>query len=222
MTKNHPPYKLKMMEHYSSTSSGINIQKYWVLYSIIVINVIIWVLLQFPSATNSQNPTIGDVIFFEGAKINSQIQLGEWWRFLTAGFLHIDALHIFSNMYSLYALWILGQRVLKQFTVMTIYLVSIIGGGLLSFLFSTSISIGASGGVFGLFGLAVLIAFKYNQREMLSNLGQVLLINVVIGIIGSKYIDNWAHFGGFITGLILSFLVTLAIKPQLTNPNNIV
>jgi rhomboid protease GluP len=196
------------MEHYFDR---FELKKQWVLYSIIAINVILWVLLQFPSKPGAETYTLSDQILFEGAKINSQIQIGEWWRLLTAGFLHKDALHIFSNMYSLYMLWQLGQRFLDHYKIAAIYLVSIVGGSLISFLFSPSYSIGASGGVFGLFGLAVILAIKLKHNSLLTNLGQVLLINVVIGLIGSSYIDNWAHLGGFVTGTVLSLLATLAI-----------
>jgi rhomboid protease GluP len=188
-----------------------------ILYGIIAINVVIWLLLQFPSAAGTEGYTISDRIFFEGAKINSQIRLGEVWRLLTAGFLHQEVFHIFSNMYSLYVLWQLLMKFVKPLPLLGVYLGAIIGGTTASYFLSSSISIGASGGVFGLLGLALVVAYRLNQWNMMKSLAQVVMINAVIGILGSRFIDNWAHLGGFVSGIALGWIATLAIKQQLTN-----
>ena len=90
-----------------------------------------------------------------------------------------------------------------------IYLFSAIGGSLLSYIFSpSSLSIGASGAIFGLFGAMVVFVLKYNDRipkKVLNNLFGVIILNLLIGF-NLQGIDNFAHIGGLLVGALVAFL----------------
>ena len=128
---------------------------------------------------------------------------GDWWRLITATFLHGSLLHLGFNML---ALWILGTQVenyLGSKKFLLLYFVSAIGGSLASFYFSppATFSIGASGAIFGLMGAFIVIGKKL--RADVSQIMVLLLINVVLGFTVSG-IDWRAHLGGLVAGVVFT------------------
>lgn len=131
------------------------------------------------------------------------------YRFITSTFLHGSILHLLCNMY---ALFILGTQVetflgKKKFTI--IYLISAITGSLLSFVFTNSLSVGASGAIFGLMGS--LLYFGYHYRLYIGSaiknqIIPLLIINLFLGFTFSN-IDNAAHIGGLVGGYLATMLV---------------
>lgn len=124
---------------------------------------------------------------------------GEWWRLLTAAFLHGSWLHIAFNMYVLFVLGPTLERVLGHVRFTVLYVVAALGGSVASYAFSDprTVSVGASGAIFGLMG-ALIVA----GRRMRWDITQVLIllgINVVIGFL-SPEVDWRAHFGGLVVG----------------------
>jgi membrane associated rhomboid family serine protease len=124
---------------------------------------------------------------------------GEWWRLLTAAFLHGSWLHIAFNMYVLFVLGPTLERVLGHVRFTVLYLVAALGGSVASYTFSDprTVSVGASGAIFGLMG-ALLVA----GRRLRWDLTQVLIllgVNVVIGFL-SPDVDWRAHLGGLVVG----------------------
>ncbi|MGA1592862.1 MAG: rhomboid family intramembrane serine protease [Candidatus Nanopelagicales bacterium] len=131
---------------------------------------------------------------------------GDWWRLITATFLHGSLIHLGFNML---ALWILGtqiERFIGSSKFLVLYFASALGGSLFSFYFSppTTFSIGASGAVFGLMGAFVVIGKKVNAD--VSQILVLLFINLVLGFTLSG-IDWRAHLGGLITGVIVTRLL---------------
>lgn len=132
---------------------------------------------------------------------------GELWRLLTAGMLHVGFYHFWVNFGSL--MW-LGQMI-EAFThrayLPIVFLTAVLSGSLCSLLFlPTSTSVGASGGLMGLIGFLVIVGRR--QKSLLpTNFYRALWLNIglvtVVGIIGSKFIDNAAHLGGLLGGLLL-------------------
>jgi rhomboid protease GluP len=128
---------------------------------------------------------------------------GDWWRLITATFLHGSLLHLGFNML---ALWILGTQIesyLGSKNFLLLYFVSAIGGSLASFYFSppATFSIGASGAIFGLMGAFIVIGKKL--RADVSQIMILLLINVVLGFTVSG-IDWRAHLGGLVAGAVFT------------------
>src|SRR5699024_6687212 len=97
------------------------------------------------------------------AKYSRDMIEGEWWRAYTTRFLHNGDLCVFINMFALYFLGVLLERIYVTKRFIVIYILSGIGGSLTSFAFSTSISAGASGALFGLFGALLFFGVIYKN-----------------------------------------------------------
>lgn len=134
---------------------------------------------------------------------------GEWYRMLTSVFLHGSLLHLGFNMYVLYVLGPPLERLLGHARFLVLYLVAGFGGAVASFVFSDlrTVSVGASGAIFGLMGALVVAG-----RHLKADITQVLIligINVAIGFIAPG-IDWRAHLGGLVTGAAVAFVFSKA------------
>lgn len=159
---------------------------------------------------NILNTVKNSVLISMGAKYLPLIQQGEFWRVLTCAFLHSNFIHISCNMYMLY---VLGPQVEKIYGVVnyiSIYLISAVISTLFSiFINPNSISVGASGAIFGLMGMLLSFAIvKRNKinKEYISGLIKTIFLNLFIGLVVIN-IDNAAHLGGLVSGVILSYIV---------------
>lgn len=137
--------------------------------------------------------------------------LGERWRIFTAAFLHGNLIHFVLNAS---ALWYLGRRVeilARWPQLATVFFLSILGAGWATVsLMPTQTSVGISGAICGLLGF--LLVFETLHRRLVPRparrrLAAILISLVVIGILGFRFIDNAAHFGGLATGAAYAFLV---------------
>ncbi|WJX14574.1 tubulin folding cofactor A [Trifolium repens] len=147
---------------------------------------------------------------------NNVVHQHQGWRLFTSFWLHAGIIHLVSNMVSLV---FIGIRLEQQFGFLRIgliYLLSGFGGSVLSSLFiRNSISVGASGALFGLLGamLSELLTnwTIYSNKVMaLFTLLIIIVINLAIGIL--PHVDNFAHIGGFVVGFLLGFI--LLPRPQ--------
>ena len=150
------------------------------------------------------------------------VQAGEYYRLITAAFLHGGVLHLFCNMYSLYVVGTQIETLLGKWKFLVIYLISAITASLLSGVLGTSLSIGASGAIFGLLGALVYFGYHYRLylgNSLLYNIIPVILINLSIGFYISG-IDNYAHIGGLIGGIFSSMMVGIEGKTDKTDRIN--
>ncbi|KAJ3680800.1 hypothetical protein LUZ60_015289 [Juncus effusus] len=138
------------------------------------------------------------------------------WRLMSCVWLHAGVVHILANML---CLLLIGIRLEQEFgflKVGAVYVISGLGGSVLSALFiQSNISVGASGALFGLLGamLSELImnwTIYANKCAALMTLTFVIVLNLAIGIL--PHVDNFAHIGGFISGFLLGFV--FLIRPQ--------
>jgi len=135
----------------------------------------------------------------------------EWFRLLTSVFLHGSWLHLAFNMYVLYVLGPPLERLLGHARFLALFLIAGLGGAVASFTFSAinTVSVGASGAIFGLMGALVVAG-----RHLRTDVTQVLVligINVVIGFVAPG-IDWRAHLGGLVTGAAVAFVFSKAPK----------
>jgi membrane associated rhomboid family serine protease len=137
---------------------------------------------------------------------------GDWWRLMTAGFIHGGLIHLAFNMWCLLSLGQLSERLFGKLQTFFIYLLTGVGGALLSIAHNPRHQeVGASGAIFGIAG-ALLAGVKFGdlaisageKRAVASSMIFFIGVNFVLGagILGSN-IDNFCHLGGFITGLLL-------------------
>ncbi len=155
-----------------------------------------------------------------GANVGALTFSGEWWRLVTCVFVHGGIIHIAFNMWCLWNLGALCESLYGRWTYAAIYLICGVGASLASAAWHPYVpSVGASGAIFGLAG-ALIAAFKLGEfsvpRSALSgtlrSLGAFVVYNLIFGAI-IPGIDNTAHIGGLVTGLIVGALVAL-IAPQ--------
>lgn len=137
---------------------------------------------------------------------------GESYRLITAAFLHQEAWHILFNMIGL---WVLGpplEAVLGRLRFLVLYLVSAFGGTTASYLIADGhqASLGASGAIFGLFGAAIVVGHR--MKADLRPLVALLVINLVITFLNTKWIDWRAHVGGLVIGAITAVCLVHAPK----------
>lgn len=173
---------------------------------LIGINIIVYIITAFLSG-NIFDSNI-NVLVFLGAKVNSLILSGEYYRLITCMFLHGGLVHIGFNMYALYSLGPFIEKIFgrKKFTI--IYFFSGILSSFMSFIFSSDISIGASGAIFGLLGAALIFGLKNKNKigkEFMMNIIVVIGINLFMGF-SIPNIDNFAHMGGLIGGILCTTL----------------
>mgnify|MGYP000989394012 FL=1 len=121
-----------------------------VTYTIIGINIAAYIITAFLSNNIASSNT--NVLVFLGAKVNSLIAQGEYYRLVTCMFLHGGIVHLGFNMYALYSIGPLVENVFGRKKFILIYFISGILSSLMSYTFSSGISIGASGAIFGLLG----------------------------------------------------------------------
>lgn len=154
----------------------------------------------------------GVTLYRFGAKYAPAIVEGEWWRLITAGFLHGGLLHLLMNTWVLFDLGTQVEEVYGTARYILFYIVSTIGGFLLSALWRPSLSIGASAALFGLIGS--MIALGVSHRSALGDAirGMYLrwaVYGLVFGLLPGFRIDNAAHLGGLGAGFCAAYLAGL-------------
>lgn len=157
-----------------------------------------------------QNVISNTTLLSMGAKYGPYIYEGQFWRIITCAFLHASVLHIGCNMFMLYSIGPEVQYVFGKFKYLTIYFVSCITSSIMSLIVNPDvISVGASGGIFGLMGaLLAFIVFERNKidKRYIKSLISNIVFNLLLGITLSN-IDNAAHIGGFLGGFILGLIL---------------
>jgi len=151
-----------------------------------------------------------------GANFRPAVVDGQWWRLLTNIFLHGGIMHLLFNMYGLFFAAIFLEPILGKLKFFIVYLLCGVIASLTSILWHPeTLSVGASGAIFGLYGvLLILLLFNKGQagskKFLLINTGIFIVINLVMGIRGG--IDNAAHIGGLLAGILLGCVLNFLIE----------
>ena len=176
-----------------------------VTYTILVLAVIIY-LLQMASQ-NFMGGT--DLPALYGMKVNEFILQGQYWRLITPIFLHGSIMHLGFNMYALFILGPMLERLYGHGRFLGLIFVSGFAGNVMSFLFSAAPSLGSSTAIFGLLGAQGVLLYQNRQfygrvaQRALINIVVIAGINLVIGL--SPGIDNWGHIGGLLGGTLFAW-----------------
>lgn len=151
-----------------------------------------------------------------GANFRPLVETGQWWRLVTSVFLHFSAMHLLLNCWVLWDIGKLVERILGHFRFGLAYLVSGVGGSIASMIFAaeSSISAGASGAVFGIFGALLGITLVRPKMLPLVELSKhrnliaaFFVINLFIAL-ANPWIDLGAHVGGFVAGIACGFVLS--------------
>ena len=151
-----------------------------------------------------------------GANNRDLVLNGEVFRLIASAFLHGNLIHLIVNMYSL---WIIGSQVenyIGRWKFLVIYLLSALMGSLMSIVFldEYSLSIGASGAIFGLMGSLLYFGYHYRlylSRTLTSQIIPIIIINLILGF-ALNGIDNACHIGGLIGGYFATMIVGIKYK----------
>ena len=151
-----------------------------------------------------------------GAKENAAIAAGQYWRLLTAAFLHGGVVHLLVNSYSLFVLGSLTEPALGHVRFLATFLLSAVSGSLASWAFNGAIGVGASGAIFGLLGTALYLSWRGTTARIpptaLRSLGLWTVYNLVFGFV-TPTIDNAAHLGGLAGGVLCAMLLHGRLVP---------
>ncbi|MGB8507133.1 MAG: rhomboid family intramembrane serine protease, partial [Pyrinomonadaceae bacterium] len=196
----------------------------------IAANVFLYVLMALSGGAT------GDVLEAYGAKVNRLIDAGQWWRFATPVFLHVNMpglgpLHLLVNMYSLFMLGPYVEKLYGSARFVVFWIATGVAGVAASyltvrpdmgvssvgrFIFKSADvpSAGASGALFGLVGVLFVFGIKYRhelpegfKRAFGTGMLPMIFINLFIGYVARGFIDNAAHLGGLVSGMVLALFV---------------
>ena len=171
---------------------------------LMAINAIVFVLMTL----NGGSENIENLVRF-GANAKPLVAGGQWWRLFTASFIHIGFFHILFNMYFLYNLGPIFERLYGAVGFLLIYLIAGVFGNIFSYAFGDplTVSAGASTSLYGMLGLAIGMMVVYKDDEILRTFGSSFVSIVVINIIYSFLapgVGILGHAGGFIAGFLLA------------------
>ncbi|WP_230588247.1 rhomboid family intramembrane serine protease [Ralstonia solanacearum] len=182
-------------------------------YALIALNVLAWLVTLLLGGNPLQTPI--SVLFSLGGNAAFEVQHGEWWRLLSATFLHAGVLHLAINMVGLYATGIAVERIYGPAAYLLIYLgAGLLGSALsLSFAAQHAIGVGASGAVFGVAGAWLVAIGRYRglmpqtlSKRLLTQLGLFVLYSLAQGLT-KPGVDNAAHIGGLVGGCMLAMIL---------------
>ena len=174
-----------------------------ITYTLILINIVIWLcmILYLNRFSDVKLLEVGGLVHFN-------VVHGEWYRLISSMFLHFNFEHILMNMLSIFIFGKIVESIIGSWRMLIIYIISGLYGNFVSLSFNTStISVGASGAIFGLIGSIFVIMYlsKNFNKKMI---GQ-LLIALVVLIVFSLFMSNiniMAHLGGFISGVLITLI----------------
>ena len=155
-----------------------------------------------------------------GAQVGIIVErCGEWFRLLTALFVHGGFLHIAFNMYALYSLGNSVEFTYGFWRFISFYFLSgLVGNIATQFFYPASISLGASGAIFGLAGVLLTAGMRADSPIFIRgyvgiSLLPMIIFNIVYGFIPGSGINNAAHIGGLLTGMVLGYTVRVPYYP---------
>lgn len=143
--------------------------------------------------------------------VKSAVAGGEWWRLITATYLHGSPMHLVGNLIALMALGHMMEAFVARWHLPAVYMVSGLTASVVSYELLGATSIGASGAILGLGGYLLTVGFLEPGRLPRPVRSQVLMmiaLTAYVGLFGSGLIDNAAHFGGALGGALMAWLLT--------------
>src|SRR6476619_4314005 len=147
-------------------------------------------------------------VFRKGALYGPAVANGDWWRLVTSGFLHAGFLHIAFNMFVLFVLGRILEPAIGSARLLGIYFVSLLAGSFGALLVDPqTLTVGASGAIFGLMAATFVIARRRGVDQVASQIGFWIVLNLVISF-ASPQISIGGHVGGLSAGGLCALLIT--------------
>jgi membrane associated rhomboid family serine protease len=193
-----------------------------IAFSFVIIGMTVVVSLLADPSFSPEGSFLGDQLRLDKAAIAN----GDWWRLFTVALVHAPLLQMPLHLvFNMYFLWIAGpivEQLYGRLAFVAIYVVSALGGSVASYAFGEGqLGVGASGAIFGLFGILLVASRRHHPvldrqgRMFVGQLGGLIVINLIIGFALADIIDNFGHLGGLAVGAWLGFLIPPGRVPTL-------
>lgn len=196
-----------------SILGGLIPQARFVTTTLLTLNVGMFLLTVLYSMRSGNGSALMDIdprtLAYFGDKFRPLIEAGQWWRLMTAGYLHGGLFHIFMNMWVLLDVGLVVEQLYGPARMFVYYTVANVAGFYLSYIWSPVPSMGASAAIMGLIG--VMIAYGMQHRSAVGDAikGQYIrwvIWILIIGLLPGFNIDNAAHIGGLAAGFGLAYV----------------
>ncbi|HEY2114294.1 MAG TPA: rhomboid family intramembrane serine protease [Candidatus Angelobacter sp.] len=180
-------------------------------YALLAINIGVFIVMLASGVSWIQPQT--DQVLHWGADYGPYTLGGQYWRLITAMFLHFGIIHLAGNMWCLWSLGQLAEKMLGSISVLALYLLTGIGASMLSLSWDPMrVGAGASGAIFGIAGALISVVYfgqlglpPEGRRKLLGYVVRFAFINLLFGL--KAHIDNMAHLGGLVSGLLMGFFL---------------
>jgi membrane associated rhomboid family serine protease len=183
-------------------------------FTLIAINVAMY-LIEIAAGGGGFQAGVGNSITIDLGLFGPLVAEGEWYRLVTAGFLHANLFHIGFNMFLLFMLGRLLEPALGTPRFLLLYFASLLAGSFGALVLDpNALTIGASGAVFGLFGAGFVIARERGMNSLAGELGVLIVINLVFSFT-IRGISAGGHLGGLIGGLICGLVIVAGARGML-------
>jgi rhomboid protease GluP len=219
------------------------LQRPRVVYVLLAVTILVYILQELTQAGIAREPFLAlgrllmgdemlgsliaqtgirDLPLLLGAKVSPLIVMGQYWRLITPVVLHASLAHIGFNMYALYAIGPVLERYYGSWRFLALYMLSALGGNVLSFYMTPGLSVGASTAIFGLVAAQGVFIYQNRRlfgaqaRAMLNNVLFIVGINLLLGLTGG--IDNWGHLGGLLAGLAFAWFAGPLLGVDMNQP----
>jgi membrane associated rhomboid family serine protease len=211
------PAALVAVEHADRNLHPMHREKYGALVPsksylitplLVYLNALVFVVMVV-AGVSPLHPT-GQDLYMWGGNLRPAVAAGEWWRLLTYMVLHGGGMHLLMNTYALLYIGMFLEPLLGKTRFAAAYIFTGICAGLLSMVMHTdTVSVGASGAIFGMYGvyLSVLTTSHIQRsmrRTMLRSILFFVVFNLIYGLQGNT--DNAAHVGGLLSGIIIGYI----------------
>ncbi len=171
-------------------------------YVLIALNVIIYLVLSVIGGSFFSLSM--DVLGTYGQFNLMVLHFGWWWQIITSIFVHVNIPHLALNMFWLYILGRRSEFLFGKKLFVLVYLLSGITGNLLGLLLPLyTVSAGASGAIFGIFGANIMVERAYSGSKLSSTLMYAFLILIINSLVG---VNVFAHLGGLLFGIAFGYL----------------
>lgn len=210
--------KLERFQHALFNATPHN----FVTPTIVFANVAIFVIMLVTSASSPFRMDVAAVLEW-GANNGPRTMNGEWWRLFTSMFLHFGIIHLGFNMWVLWNVGQIVERLVGNVGFVLLYVTSGLFGSVASLAWNpATISAGASGAVFGVVG--ALIGFILLRRDTVphsvinsirGSIGAFVMYNLILGF-AIPNIDMAAHIGGFVAGCVCGLICSQPLSPNMT------
>ncbi|WP_018613041.1 rhomboid family intramembrane serine protease [Segetibacter koreensis] len=192
----------------ASEKMTFGVREHEMTFMLIAVKLVIFAVMVL-KGVDYVNPAVKDIIGW-GGSVKLNVTGGEWWRLITAPFVHIGILPLLLNMFGLYWIGLMVEPILGNFKFLIAYLCTAVIAGLVSLLWlPEGVTAGASGAVFGMYG--VLIAFattRYINKKFptvwLICILAYAVLNIFLGMEGAN--DNATNIGGLVAGIFVGYL----------------